>query len=62
MSKLDDVNIRVTAIGRNIVLTRMSKKDPRLALETKDAASDFWHTLVDFVGVGNEVQFGGGDE
>ena len=62
MSKLDNVSLRVTPFGRRVVLARMSAKDPRLALETKDVMSDFWHALVEFVGVGNEVQFGGGDE
>lgn len=61
MSQLQKVGIRVAPFSNRIVLARFGK-DPTLALETKDAMSEFLHALVQYVGVDNEIQFGGGDE
>jgi hypothetical protein len=69
MSAIDKVAIRHAPLSGRIVLTRFGK-DPTVALETKDAMSDFWKALVSFVfdgkmpdvGTMAEVDFGGGDE
>lgn len=62
MSVLDKVGIRVAPFSNRIVLARFGKSDPTLALETKDAMSEFLKALVQYVGVDNELSFGGGDE
>lgn len=61
MSSLDKIGIRMSPLTNRIYIARFGK-DPSVALETKDGMNDFLQTLVQFVGVGNEVQFGGGDE
>ena len=68
-STLQKVAIRHTSIGRRIVIARMGK-DPRLALEQRDATSEFYQALVSFAfdgampepGHEAEITFGGGDE
>ena len=62
MGQLDNVHLRVTALGQRPVLVRMSKKDPRLALETKDALSDFLAAIVEYVGEGKVLDFGAGPD
>lgn len=67
--KLNNVAIRHALISGRIVLARFGK-DPMLALETRDAADDFWKTLVSYAfegklpssGATAEVKFGGGNE
>ena len=66
---LDKISIRHAALSRRVVLARFGK-DPTVALDTKDAMSDFWKALVSFAfdgqmpqkGEAAEVTFGGGDE
>lgn len=59
--KLQKVGIRHAPFSDRIVIARFGK-DPDFALETRDATNEFFHALVQFVGVGNELSFGGGDE
>jgi hypothetical protein len=61
MSSLEKIGLRVAPFSKRIVLARFGK-DPRLALDTRDIMNEFLHVLVEYVGVGNEVQFGGGEE
>lgn len=69
MSDLEKTGIRVAPLSSRIVLARFGK-DPNVALETKDAMSEFWQALVQYsfdgkmpaVGEYAEVNFGGGDE
>jgi len=64
-----NTGIRYAPLSRRIVLARFGK-DPHVALETKDAMSEFWKTLVQYafdgetpkVGQTAEVSFGGGGE
>lgn len=66
---IEKVAIRHALLSNRIVLARFGK-DPTLALETKDAMSDFWKALVSYAfdgklpppGEAVEVKFGGGDE
>lgn len=44
---LSKVAIRHAVLSNRIVLARFGK-DPTLALETKDAQSDFWQALISF--------------
>lgn len=61
--------IRHAPLSNRIMLTRFGK-DPRLALEQRDATSEFYQALVSFAfdgkmpceGEAVEFQFGGGDE
>lgn len=62
MSKLDDCRIEVAALSGRVVIARLSKKEPNVALETKDSTSDFLRAIMNFVGVGCERQFGSGDD
>ena len=69
MTVLDRTAIRHALLSNRIVLARFGK-DPTLALDTRDAMSDFWQTLVSYAFDGKmpnpgqtaEVDFGGGDE
>lgn len=69
MSGLQKMRLAHTAIGGRIVLARFGA-DPTVALETRDAQSEFFKTAVSFVfdgdlpapGSAGEVSFGGGDE
>lgn len=68
-SVLDKIQIRRTAISGRIVLARFGK-DPTLALEQRDAQSEFFQAICDFAfdsempepGEEAEVEFGAGDE
>jgi len=67
--KLTSVKIRHAPLSNRIVLARFGK-DQNVALDTVDATSDFWQTLVSYAfdgkmpaeGFASEVSFGGGDE
>jgi hypothetical protein len=69
VSALDKVHIKHAALSNRIVLARMGK-DPNVALDKRDAMSEFWQALVSFSfdgempahGEAVEVSFGGGDE
>ncbi len=69
MTRLQNIQIRHTALGDRIVLARFGK-DPTVALETRDAMNDFFQTLVSYAfdgkmperGATVELDFGGGDE
>ncbi|MBY3333781.1 hypothetical protein HFN98_24635 [Rhizobium laguerreae] len=61
MTNLEKVGIRVAPFSQRVVLARFGK-DPNVALDTRDAMNEFLRAIVEYVGVGNEVQFGGGDE
>lgn len=64
-----NVGIRHAPLSNRIVLARFGK-DPTLALETRDAMSEFWKALVSYcfdgkipeAGEAVEISFGGGDE
>lgn len=66
---LEKIAIRHAPLSNRVVLARFGK-DPQVALETKDAMSDFLQTLVSYAFDGNlpapgearEIDFGGGDE
>lgn len=66
---MDKITIRHTAIGGRVVLARFGK-NPDVALETRDAMSEFWKALVSYAfggkmpepGQAVEITFGGGDE
>jgi hypothetical protein len=66
---LKSVSIRHAALSNSIVLARFGK-DPTLALETRNAMSEFWQALASYafdgrmpeVGSSVEVKFGGGDQ
>jgi len=58
---MNKIGIRFSPLSERIVLARFGK-DPNVALDTRDAMNDFLQVLVQFVGVGYERQFGGGDE
>jgi len=61
MSELKNVGLRFSPLSERVLIARFGK-DPNVALETKDGMNDFLQVLVQFIGVGNEVSFGGGDE
>lgn len=61
MSRLNEIGIRFSPLSKRVLLARFGK-DPNVALETRDAMNDFLQVLVQLVGVGNELDFGGGDE
>ena len=69
MSALSKIHIKHAPLSNRIVLARMGK-DPSVALEKRDAVSEFWQALVSFSFDGKmpapgeeaEVSFGGGDE
>lgn len=66
---LSSVNIRHAPLSNRIVLARFGK-DKEVAIETKDAMSEFWQALVSYAfdgkmpkhGDAAEINFGGGDE
>lgn len=66
---LEKVAIRHATLSDRIVLARFGK-DPQVALETRDAMSEFLQALVSYAFSGNlpapgelrQVEFGGGDE
>lgn len=66
---LKNTSIKVAPLSNRIVLARFGK-DPNVALETKDAMSEFLQALVQYAFVGKmphsgeaaEIAFGGGDE
>lgn len=70
MSKLSDTFIRYAPLSKRIVVARFGK-DREVALETRDAMSEFLHVLLQYayddgkmpaVGDEAEVSFGAGDE
>lgn len=69
MSNLENVSIKLAPLSNRIVLARFGK-DKSVALETKDAMSEFLQVLVQYAFDGKmpaqgeeaEVSFGGGDE
>ncbi|NSY17224.1 hypothetical protein [Neorhizobium sp. AL 9.2.2] len=69
MSALDKIGIRVAPFSHRIVLARFGV-DPNLALETKDATSEFFQAIAEYafdgkmpsVGEAAEASFGGGDQ
>ena len=61
MARMQNISSRVAPFSNRIVLARFGK-DPNVALETRDAMDEFLHALVEYVGIGNEVSFGGGNE
>lgn len=61
MSDLTKVGIRFSPLSERVLIARFGK-DPDVALETKDGMNEFLQVLVQFIGVDNEVSFGGGDE
>lgn len=60
-STLDRTTIVVAPLSGKPMVVRMSKKDPRVALEKRDCESEFLQAVVDYVGVGNELRFSRGD-
>ncbi|MFG1270789.1 hypothetical protein V5F40_22825 [Xanthobacter sp. DSM 14520] len=69
MSGLQKTRLAHTALGGRVVLARFGA-DPNVALETRDAQSEFFQTVVSFAfdgklpapGAAAEVSFGGSDE
>lgn len=69
MTNINKIGIRVAPLSNRIVVARFGK-DPYVALEKRDAMSEFWQALVQYAfdgkmpdkGEGVEVSFGGGDE
>lgn len=67
--KLTSGKIRHAPLSNRIVLARFGK-DQNVALDTEDATSDFWQTLISYAFSGkmpnegsvSEVSFGGGNE
>ena len=66
---LDKISIRHAALSDRVVLARFGK-DPQVALETRDAMSEFLQAPVSYAFGGKmpapgelrQVEFGGGDE
>lgn len=66
---LEKVGIRIAPLSNRIVLARFGK-DPNIALETRDAGSEFWQALCTLAfdgklpdkGTSETIEFGGGDE
>ncbi|MGJ4857023.1 hypothetical protein ACN6KF_003007 [Labrys sp. La1] len=69
MNTLAKIQIRHAPLSNRIVVARFGK-DPCVALDTRDAMSEFWQALVSFgfnmkipeKGQACEINFGGGDE
>ena len=69
MNALDKIGIRHAPLSNRIVIARFGK-DPGLALDKRDAQSEFFQALISYAfdgkmpvhGQGTEIQFGGGDE
>ena len=69
MSALDKIKLTRAPLSGRIVLARIGK-NPLVALEKRDATSEFFQTVVSYAfggkmpepGEGAEVSFGGGDE
>lgn len=69
MSDLSKICIRYSPLTKRILLARFGK-DPNVALDTREAANDFWQTLcmmafdgkIPAPGTAVEISFGGGDE
>lgn len=69
MSNISKIQIKHAPLSNRIVLARFGK-DPRLALDTRDAMNEFWQALVSYAfdmkmptkGQACEIKFGGGDE
>lgn len=61
MSDLNKIGLRFSPLSERVLIARFGK-DPEVALETRDGMNEFLHVLVQFIGEGNAVDFGGGDE
>jgi hypothetical protein len=61
VSDLKKIGVRFSPLSERVLLARFGK-DPDVALETRDVMNEFLHVLVQLVGEGNTLDFGGGDE
>ena len=69
MSALNNIALRVAPLSGRVVLSRFGK-DPNVALETRDAQSEFLQTIVAYLADGEmpeigakfDLFFGAGDE
>lgn len=61
MIDLDKIGLRYSLLTGNIYIARFGK-DPSVAVDKRDGLNDFLHVLVQYIGDGNEVSFGRGDE
>jgi len=69
MTMLEKTCLRVSPLTQKIQMVRFGK-DPRVALEKKDATGEFWQALIAFAfdgklpekGAACAIEFGSGDE